>query len=212
MNETWFWLPDWAADLSLWEDDLLAVDSSADHTFVPYEKMASYLDHIYDLPGLKDASTVVGWGLGALVLLNNSSKRPKNQKWVLLSPFADFCAEEGSWTEENLLFMARQTLNSVEPSLNAFMELYENEFGEWQDDWLKKAEKMSPQALCDGLSYLAKNRVETNVPIDAETKILYGRLDEAIKPEMTLALKPFVAGAEFRERPKAGHWPPMLML
>lgn len=212
MSEKWFWLPDWAADMSLWEDDLVAVDSSADHTFVPYEKMAGCLDHIYDLPGLSACSTVVGWGLGALVLLTNADKRPKNQKWVLLSPFADFCAEEGSWTEQNLLFMARRTLSTKEPSLNAFMELFENEFGEWQDDWLKGAEKMDSQALCDGLSFLATNRIEKSIPVGAETKVLYGRLDEAIKPEMTLSLKPYLQGAEFKERPKAGHWPPMLML
>ncbi|MCQ2125268.1 MAG: alpha/beta hydrolase [Fibrobacter sp.] len=212
MSEKWCWLPDWAADLELWEDDLIAVDSSADHTFVPYEKMAGCLDHVYDLSGMKDASTVVGWGLGALVLMNNVSQRPKNQKWILLSPFADFCSEDGNWTEQNLQFMAHQTLSTVQPSLNAFMELYENEFGEWQDDWLKKAEKMSPQALCDGLSYLAKNRIEQSIPVDAETKVLYGRLDEAIKPEMTLSLKEFMPGAEFKERPKAGHWPPMLLL
>lgn len=212
MSEKWYWLPDWAADLGMWEDDLVAVDSSADHVFVPYEKMAECLDHIYDLSGIKEASTVVGWGLGALALMCNAADRPKNQKWILLSPFADFCSEEGNWDEQNLQFMARRTLTTVEPSLNAFMELYENEFGEWQDDWLKNAEKMKPQALCDGLSYLAKNRIEQCIPVTGETKVLYGRLDEAIKPEMTLSLKPLLPGAEFKERPKAGHWPPMLLL
>lgn len=212
MSEKWYWLPDWAADLSLWEDDLMTVESSADHTFVPYEEMAARLDNIYDLPGLSQASTIVGWGLGALVLMKNVEKRPKDQKWILLSPFSDYCAEEGSWTEENLLFMARQTLTTKEPSLNAFMELYENEFGEWQDDWRKMAEKMNPQALCDGLSFLAKNKVERAIPVEGETRVLYGRLDESVKPEMTLSLKPYLAGVEFRERPKAGHWPPMLLL
>lgn len=212
MSEKWFWLPDWAGDLSLWEDDLSMVDSSADHTFVPYEKMTPFLEHPYDLPGLAKCSTAVGWGLGALVLLKNADKRPKGQKWILLSPFTDFCSDDGSWTEQNLLFMAHRTLTTKEPSLNAFMELYENEFGDWREDWLKSAEKMNAQSLCDGLSYLARNRIESEVPVEAETKVLYGRLDEAIKPEMTLSLKPFLQGAEFRERPKAGHWPPMLLL
>ncbi len=212
MSEKWYWLPDWAADLSLWEDDLMTVESSADHRFVPYEEMAARLDHIYDLPGLSQASTIVGWGLGALVLLKNVANRPKDQKWILLSPFSDFCAEEGYWTEENLLFMARQTLTTKDPSLNAFMELYENEFGEWQDDWRKAAEKMNSQSLCDGLSFLAKNRIERALPVEGETRVLYGRLDEAVKPEMTLSLKPYLAGVEFKERPKAGHWPPMLLL
>jgi hypothetical protein len=36
-------------------------------------------------------------------------------------------------------------------------------------------------------------------------------LDKAILPAMTLALKDFLPQAEFKERPKAGHWPPMLL-
>ena len=91
MSEKWIWLPDWASDLALWEDDLTDVDSSARHTFVPYEKMVPNLGDLYKLPGLSAASTVVGWGMGALALLKNASGRKPGQKWILLSPFADFC-------------------------------------------------------------------------------------------------------------------------
>jgi hypothetical protein len=37
-------------------------------------------------------------------------------------------------------------------------------------------------------------------------------MDQAIPPAQTLKLKEFLPGAEFKERPKAGHWPPMLLL
>lgn len=211
MDEKWYWLPDWASDMALWEDDLINACPEADHTFVPYEKMTSYLDKIFDLPGLAEASTIVGWGMGAFVLLNNADKRPKGQKWILLSPFADFCDEDGSWTEQNLQFIAHQTLTTVDPSLNAFMEQYEEEFGEWQEEWFKCAKKMSPKSLSDGLYYLAKNRIETEIECN-DVKVIFGRMDQAIKPAMTLVLKDFLTGAEFKERPKAGHWPPMLLL
>lgn len=211
MQENWFWLPDWASDLSLWEDDLVAACPEADHTFVPFEKMVAHLDNIYAYPQIAKASTVVGWGMGAFVLLNNAANRPQGQKWLLLSPFADFCDDNGSWTEQNLQFIAHQTLSTVDPSLNAFMEQYEEEFGEWQEDWFKCAKKMSPQALSEGLAYLAKNRIEKVIDAN-DIKVVYGRMDQAIKPEMTLALKAFLPSAEFKERPKAGHWPPMLLL
>lgn len=212
MMDKWFWLPDWASDLSLWEDELTSACPDVDHVFVPYNDMVSYLSHIYDMPGLSKASVVVAWGLGALTLLKNAEKKPKGQKWILLSAFADFCDEDSNWNEQNLIFMARQVKNVAEPTLNAFMEFFQNEFGEWQDDWFDAASKMDRNALSEGLNYLAQNRIDSMIDDHGETKVLYGRMNQAVLPSMTLALKEFLPNAEFKERPKAGHWPPLLML
>ncbi len=211
MNEKWTWLPDFASDMGIWEDDLIGIAPDAEHLFVSYETMVSFLDNLYDMPGLAEASTVVGWGFGAFVLLKNADKRPKNQKWILLAPYADYCSEHSEWNTENLAFIAHQTLTAVDATLNAFYELIENEFGEWQDDWMKTARNMSPESMLKGLLYIAKNRIEEPVPITGETQVLYGRMDGAVPPAMTLELKAFMPGVEFRERPKAGHWPPMLL-
>lgn len=210
--EKWFWLPDWASDLSLWEDDLIGANPEAEHTFASYNEMAKHLNSIYEMKGLSEASTVVGWGLGALALMKAASQKPKGQNWILLSPFADFCDEESNWTEQTLTFMARQVRNTAEPTLNAFMEFFENEFGEWQDEWFKAACKMDKNALGDGLNYLVQNRIESKINDNGKTKILFGKMNQAILPGMTLALKDFLPDAEFKERPKAGHWPPLLML
>ena len=211
MKEKWIWLPDFASDMALWEDDLVGISPDADHLFVSYEKMVSFLENFYDMPGLAEASTVVAWGFGAFVLLKNADKRPKNQKWILLSPYADYCSEHSEWNNENLSFIAHQTMTAVDATLNAFYELIENEFGEWQDDWMKEAKKMNPESMYKGLLYIAKNRIEEPVPVSGETQVLYGRMDAAIPPAMTLELKEFLPGVEFKERPKAGHWPPMLL-
>lgn len=211
MKEKWIWLPDFASDMGLWEDDLVGISPDADHLFVSYEKMVSFLENFYDMPGLAEASTVVGWGLGAFVLLKNADKRPKNQKWILLAPYADYCSEHSEWNTENLAFIAHQTLTAVDATLNAFYELIENEFGEWQDDWMKTAKTMSPESMLKGLLYIAKTRIDAPVPITGETQVLYGRMDGAVPPAMTLELKEFLPGVEFKERPKAGHWPPMLL-
>ena len=211
MKEKWIWLPDFASDMGLWEDDLVGISPDADHLFVSYEKMVSFLENFYDMPGLAEASTVVGWGFGAFVLLKNADKRPKNQKWILLAPYADYCSEHSEWNTENLAFIAHQTLTAVDATLNAFYELIENEFGEWQDDWMKTAKTMSPESMLKGLLYIAKTRIDAPVPITGETQVLYGRMDGAVPPAMTLELKEFLPGVEFKERPKAGHWPPMLL-
>ena len=39
MSEKWFWLSDWAADMEIWEDDLVEASPEADHTFISYEKI-----------------------------------------------------------------------------------------------------------------------------------------------------------------------------
>ncbi|MCQ2103165.1 MAG: alpha/beta hydrolase [Fibrobacter sp.] len=210
--EKWFWLPDWASDLSLWEDDLTNANPDAEHIFVSYDEMVKHLNCLYDLKGLAKASTVVAWGLGALALMKASADKPEGQKWILLSPFSNFCEDSSNWTDQTLIFMARQVKNSVEPTLNAFLEFFENEFGEWQDDWFKAASKMNKEALSDGLNYLVQNSIESCIENSQDIKILYGRMDQAVLPSMTLALKEFLPKAEFKERPKAGHWPPMLML
>lgn len=212
MSEKWIWLPDWASDLTLWEDDLTEVDSSAHHVFVPYEKMVKSLDSLYKINGMSSSSTVVGWGMGAFALLMNAANRPEGQKWILLSPFADFCDDSGDWTEQNLTFMARQIRTTVEPALKSFEEQFNEEFGEWQDDWRRAASKMDPELLAEGITYLAQNKLSKPLENSDDIQVLYGRMDQAIPPAQTLKLKELLPKASFRERPKAGHWPPMLLL
>ena len=211
MVEKWFWLPDFASDMAIWEDDLEGIAPDADHSFISYEGMVPYMDHLFDMPGIADASVVVGWGLGAFLMLKNAEKRPKGQEWKLLSPYADYCSEQGNWTPENLSFIANQTVTAVDATLNALYEPIENEFGDWQDDWLKKAKSMSPDLMFQGLKYMAHNRIESPISGLDNVLVLYGKLDQAISPAMTLELKELLPGVVFKERPKAGHWPPMLL-
>ena len=42
-------------------------------------------------------------------------------------------------------------------------------------------------------------------------KVLFGRMDQDVTPAMTLRLKEFLPKASFKERPKSGHWPPMML-
>ena len=211
MKEKWIWLPDWASDLSLWEDDLTDANASASHTFVPYEKMSLALDDVYTLDGLSKADTVVGWGMGCLLLMLSASKRPKGQNWIFLSPFADFCDEAGPWNSENLLFKAREVFQSPDVARDAFKEQFGEEYSDWPDEWADAARKMDATRLSDGLKFLASHRLEGPVANSENIQVLYGRMDQDVVPAMTLKLKELLPGATFKERPKAGHWPPMLL-
>jgi hypothetical protein len=70
---------------------------------------------------------------------------------------------------------------------------------------------MSPELMFQGLEYMARNRIETPIAGLDNVQVLYGKLDQAISPAMTLELRDMLPGVEFKERPKAGHWPPMLL-
>ena len=211
MSKKWMWLPDWASDLSLWEDDLTDADASASHLFVPYEKMAAHLDNVYGIDGLSKADTVVGWGLGALLLMLGESKRPKAQNWILLSPFADFCDPDGPWNSENLLFKAREMSGSRNVALNAFKEQFGEEYSDWPDEWMEAAMQMNAEPLANGLRFLTQNRVKAPLKNSDGIQVLYGRMDQDVIPAMTLKLKDFLPNATFKERPKSGHWPPMML-
>jgi pimeloyl-ACP methyl ester carboxylesterase len=100
----------------------------------------------------------------------------------------------------------------VEPALNSFQEQFDEEFGEWQDDWRRAANKMDPELLAEGITYLAQHSISSPIGNSENIQVVYGRMDQAIPPAQTLKLKEFLPGAEFKERPKAGHWPPMLLL
>ena len=204
-------MPDWASDLSLWEDDLTDADASADHIFVPYETMAANLGDVYAIDGMSKAETVVGWGLGALSLMLAESRRPKSQKWILLSPFADFCDENGPWNSENLLFKAREMNGSREVALNAFKEQFGEEYSDWPDEWIEAARKMPAEPLANGLRFLSQRRIESPLEHGDDIQVLYGRMDQDVTPAMTLKLKEFLPKATFKERPKSGHWPPMML-
>ena len=46
MNEKWIWLPDWASNLGIWEDDLMDVAPSANHICqekLSYNSLLHYL-------------------------------------------------------------------------------------------------------------------------------------------------------------------------
>ncbi len=211
MKEKWIWLPDWASDLSLWEDDLTDACASASHTFVPYEKMSQSLEDVYEIDGLSKADTVVGWGMACLLLMLGASKRPKGQNWIFLSPYADFCDDDGPWNSENLLFKSREIFQTPDVVLDAFKEQFGEEYSEWPDEWADAARKMNAASLSEGLKFLASHRIECPIASGEGIQVLYGRMDQDVTPSMTLKLRELLPGATFKERPKSGHWPPMML-
>ena len=124
MSEKWFWLSDWAANLEIWEDDLVEASSESNHTFISFEQLMKQPKNLYtSIAGLKNADCVVAWGLGSLCLMLSAKDRPANQKWILLAPVFDFCDEDGGWTKRNVEMLARQVTKAIKPTLESYLEL-----------------------------------------------------------------------------------------
>jgi len=47
MSEKWFWLSDWAANMGIWEDDLVEASSESDHTFIAFEQLMKEPKNLY---------------------------------------------------------------------------------------------------------------------------------------------------------------------
>lgn len=213
MSEKWFWLSDWAANMQIWEDDLVEVCPEADHTFIAFEQMMKQPKNLYtSIAGLKNADCIVAWGLGSLCLMLSAEDRPKGQKWILLAPVVDFCDEEGGWTKRNVEMLARQVVKATKPTLESFLELM-GPCGELiQEDWIETAMKMKPEILAQGLDFLCQNKIEEPIENNGETLVYFGREDQMILPALAKKAKPILPSATFQERPKSGHWPHTLIL
>lgn len=213
MSENWLWLSDWASDFNIWSDELSEASSDAVHTFVSYEEIIKKNAAIYEsITGLKNADTVVASGFGALVLLLSAEQRPKNQKWILLSPFVDFCDEAGEWSCLSVQGLARQIKKAPKPSLESFLDLMGPCDEEVQEQWLSTALKMDLDLLSKGLEFLTQNKLTNVLNEEAPTSIYYGRENQFIPPALVKKCLEYIPFAVFKERPKSGHWVQTLIL
>lgn len=213
MSEKWIWLSDWAADLEIWEDDLVEASPEADHTFVSYEKLMKQPKNLYtSIAGLKKADCVVAWGLGSLCLMLSAADRPQGQKWILIAPVVDFCHEAGGWSKRNLEMLARQTIKVIKPTLESFLELMGPCDELIQEQWVETASKMDAETLALGLNFFCQNKVEVPLEDKGETTVYYGREDQIVLPTLAKIAMPILPFAKFQERPKSGHWPHTLIL
>lgn len=213
MSEKWFWLSDWAANLEIWEDDLVEASSESNHTFISFEQLMKQPKNLYtSIAGLKNADCVVAWGLGSLCLMLSAKDRPANQKWILLAPVFDFCDEDGGWTKRNVEMLARQVTKAIKPTLESYLELMGPCDEQIQEEWMEKALKMNPQTLALGLDFLCQNKIDEPLENKGETMVYYGREDQIILPVLAKKAASVIPSAKFQERPKSGHWPHTLIL
>src|SRR5574344_1511518 len=209
----WFWLSYWAANMEIWEDDLVEASSESDHTFISFEQLMKQPKNLYtSIAGLKNADCVVAWGLGSLCLMLSAKDRPAKQKWILLAPVFDFCDEDGGWTKRNVEMLARQVTKAIKPTLESFLELMGPCDEQIQEQWMEKALKMNPETLALGLDFLCQNKIDEPLENKGETIVYYGREDQIILPVLAKKASAVIPSAKFQERPKSGHWPHTLIL
>ena len=123
-----------------------------------------------------------------------------------------FCGRKASEVRLLIQGIEAEICDSCAEQAHAIVkEQFGEEFSDWPDEWIEAAQKMDPTRLADGLRFMVQNRIDSVVENSADIQVLYGRMDQDVTPAMTVRLKDFLPKASFKERPKSGHWPPMML-
>ena len=150
------WISGWGSDISIWENEIYEHFPNFSHRFIDYFDLLPNPDDFWDSnPRLAEAGIVAGWSMGTLALLRNLSKKPKEQKWVLICPIADFCA---CWPSAAVRATKQGILKNTEQTLMSFFDLMGCVSKEEKEKWVASAMRYSPKQLAAGLDYLMQNK------------------------------------------------------
>ncbi|MDR1812435.1 MAG: hypothetical protein LBQ87_06395 [Candidatus Fibromonas sp.] len=181
------WVSGWASDISIWEDEIYKRFPDFSHRFVDYWDLISADSD--EIPGIGRAGIVVGWSMGTLALLRNLSQKPKEQRWILVCPIADFCA---CWP--------RAAVRATTPK--SFSDLMDDVPKEEREKWLENAMRYSPEQLTAGLNYLIQKKADLSAANINELEFLFGAKDKIVP----LAQKELFPSGKVYEN--LGHWLP----
>ncbi|MDR2732920.1 MAG: alpha/beta hydrolase [Fibromonadaceae bacterium] len=197
------WVSGWASDISIWEDCIYERFPNFSHRFVDYYDL---IDGDLKLP---ESEFIIGWSMGTLALLKKLPEKAKEQKWILVCPIADFCAE-GCWQPSALRATKRGILENTEQTLMSFSALMGNVPNEEREKWVENAMRYSPKQLAIGLDYLLEARfiapLNSNT-IDSNIKFIFGEKDKIV-PLAQKELFSSVANEQITVYENLGHWLP----
>jgi len=172
------WVSGWASDFSVWENSLYEQFPNHSHRFIDYFDLLPNPDDFWDNnPRVAGSGTVVGWSMGTLALLRNLHKKNPEQKWILLCPIANFCAD-GCWSAAAVRATRQGILDNTEKTLMSFSALMGDMLKEDREKWVENALKYSPNQLAAGLDYL---QTTTAKPCEAQNvELVFGEKDKVV--------------------------------
>jgi len=173
------WVSGWASDISIWEDEIYEHFPNYSHRFIDYYNLVSA-----DFDIVPESEIVVGWSLGTLALLNNLSKKIKEQKWILVCPITNFCAH---WPPA--------VVRATTPK--SFCTMLGDVPKEEKEKWLENAMRYSPEQLRAGLDFLIETKIAQNVEPDNYLSLHFGTEDKIVP-----------AGTHGTVYDGLGHWLP----
>ena len=206
-----YWISGWASDISIWEDEIYERFPNFSHCFTDYGDLIAGddPDDFWDKnPRVAEDGIVIGWSMGSLALLRNLHKKPKEQKWILICPIADFCTE-GCWSRAAVRATRQGILENTEQTLVSFAALMGAQKEE-QKKWVENAMRYSTKQLVKGLDYLVQKKMDFSDFKDAEQlELIFGEQDKVVSPaqkELFTSLNKKELRIEIHEN--LGHWLP----
>jgi pimeloyl-ACP methyl ester carboxylesterase len=201
------WISGWASDISIWENSIYERFPNFSHRFVDYFDLQPSPDELWDNnPGIEKAGLVVGWSMGTLALLRSLHKMPSEQKWILVCPIANFCAE-GCWRLSALRTTKQGILQDTEQTLMSFSALMGNMKKEEREKWVGNAMRYSPKQLATGLDYLMQKKANVSAP-SSNIKLIFGEQDSIVPLAQKNLFSPLFGEKNIVICKDLGHWLP----
>ncbi len=196
------WISGWASDISIWEDEIRERFPDYTHRFVGYSDLISSEEFV-----VPKSEIVIGWSMGTLALLRNLHKKPKEQKWILVCPIADFCAA-GCWPRVVMKIATncwpQAVVRAMTPKI--FSALMGKIPKIEKEKWLENAMRYSPKQLALGLDYLVQKKADLTVPCQ-NVSLLFGKRDKIVPLAQKNLFLPG-AGWQIHIFENLGHWLP----
>jgi pimeloyl-ACP methyl ester carboxylesterase len=201
------WVSGWASDISIWEDEIYKCFPDFSHRFVDYYDLLPEPDDFWDdNPKIAETGLIIGWSMGTLALLRNVHKKPQEQKWILICPIANFCAEE-CWQPSAVRATKQGVLENSEQTLLSFSSLMGNTQKDEREKWVENALKYSPKQLATGLDYLMQKKADISPTATfSNIEIIFGEEDKIVP----IAQKKLFNNTEMQIKicENLGHWLP----
>jgi len=199
------WVSGWASDISIWKGRILKFFPKYSHSFIDYCDLISgnSPDDFWDKnPKSLKAGIVVGWSMGTLALLRNLYKKPKEQKWILVCPIADFCAP-GCWP----CAAVKST------TLTAFFALMCDVSEKDRAECLENALRYSTKQLETGLVYLMRKKADfADISEPPDIKLIFGGQDRVVPLAQKRVFTPLLSKKKLQVgvavHKDLGHWLP----
>ena len=172
----------WGSDIRIWNKLLSRLNLNAEHCrFIDPQQI---LKSPKDFSACKNADTIIGWSLGAMMALEAALENPEIKRLILISGTPSFCHTDYGWAPRILDRMINRLNSQPEKVIERFnqtvaAELLDSDTYRHQFAYDIIRRNWSVEELINGLNYMKTFDLSASLnEIEAETLWIHGVEDK----------------------------------